>query len=214
MRRDRRKLKKKKDIINIILAIAILWSLIGIIIEIYGDNTIKEDSYESQRISMLQENQKEEETNTIAQEDKQTIKQYPKEKISKSYKGYPVCAKLEIPKISLEVNILSTYSKQALKISATKFWGVEPNQLGNFCVVGHNLKSAFYDIKKLEIADRLFLIDEIVGKVEYEIFKIEKVVPEDTNCLEPITLEKREITLITCTNDSKKRVIIKAKEIE
>ena len=109
---------------------------------------------------------------------------------------------------------MSTYSKQALKVSATKFWGVEPNQLGNFCVVGHNLKSAFYDIKKLEIADRLFLIDEIVGKVEYEIFKIEKVVPEDTNCLEPITLEKREITLITCTNDSKKRVIIKAKEIE
>ncbi|MFR5190338.1 MAG: hypothetical protein ACLTEH_03720 [Clostridia bacterium] len=46
MRRARRKLKKKKDIINIILAIAILWSLIGIIIEIYRDNTIKEDSYD------------------------------------------------------------------------------------------------------------------------------------------------------------------------
>lgn len=214
MRRDRRKLKKKKDIINIILAIGILWSLIGIIIEIYGDNTIKEDSYESQKISVLEESQNKEETNTIVEENKQTIKPYPKEEIAKSYKGYPVCAKLEIPKISLEVNILSTYSKQALKVSATKFWGVEPNQLGNFCVVGHNLKSAFYDIKKLEIADRLFLIDEIVGKVEYEIFKIEKVVPEDTNCLEPITLEKREITLITCTNDSKKRVIIKAKEIE
>ena len=122
MRRDKRKLKKKKNIINIILVIAILWILIGIIIEIYGDNTIKEDSYESQKISMLKESQNKEETNTITEENKQTIKPYPKEEIVKSYKGYPVCAKLEIPKISLEVNILSTYSKQALKVSATKFW--------------------------------------------------------------------------------------------
>ena len=39
------------------------------------------------------------------------------------------------------------------------------------------------------------------------------MVPEDISCLEQKTNEKKEITLITCTDDSKQRVIVKAKEV-
>ena len=54
------------------------------------------------------------------------------------YKGYEVIAKLEIPKIELETYVLSEYSVQALNVSVTKFYGGEPNQIGNFCIAGHN----------------------------------------------------------------------------
>ena len=37
-----------------------------------------------------------------------------------------------------------------------------------------------------------------------------EVVPEDLSCTSQLTDGKKEITLITCTNDSKKRVIVKA----
>lgn len=146
------------------------------------------------------------------EEPEEILKQYPKEEIIEDYKGYKVCAKIEIPSISLEANVLSEFSNKALKVSCTKFWGVEPNQEGNFCIAGHNYKNMFYGIKKLQIGDTFFITDNQVGKVEYEIFYINKVEPENVDCLDAITTGEKEVTLITCTNDSKKRIIVKAKE--
>ena len=39
-----------------------------------------------------------------------------------------------------------------------------------------------------------------------------EVEPENTSCLDQVANGKREVTLITCTNDSKRRVIVKAEE--
>lgn len=202
--------KSKKTIINIFLIGAILGILTCIILEKMGDNSIKEND---NSIGILRIGQ--EMSNTTNKEVDNTLaeKQYPKEEILDTYKGYPVCAKLEIPSISLEANILSHYSKKALKVSATKFWGVEPNQNGNFCIAGHNTKSMFSGIKQLKIGDTLYITDKKVGKVKYEIFNTDKVSPQNVDCLDPLTNGEKEVTLITCTNDSKKRVIIKAKEI-
>lgn len=202
-----RKKKVTKYIVNTILIGAILGIFTSIIIEKNGDNKVNENSYESGRLSTLYEN-------SIADNliEEEIIKEYPKEEVPDTYKGYKVCAKLEIPSISLKVNILSNYSKAALKVSATKFWGANPNQNGNFCVAGHNTKSMFSNIKKLNIGDTFFITDKKVGKVEYEIFDIYKVIPEDVNCLNSVTTNEKEVTLITCTNDSSQRYIIKAKE--
>lgn len=134
------------------------------------------------------------------------------EPVLENYKGYDVCAKIEIPVISLEANILSEFSNKALKVSCTKFWGVDPNQQGNFCVAGHNYKNMFYGIKKLQIGDTFFITDNKVGKVEYEIFNIDKVLPQNVECLDAITIGEKEVTLITCTSDSKYRIIVKARE--
>ena len=147
----------------------------------------------------------------------QTVtKIYPQEEIIKEYKGYDVCAKIEIPAIELETYVLKNYSTQALNISVTKFWGVNPNEIGNFCVAGHNFinENMFRNLKKLNIGDKLMLTDNTIGKIEYEIFDIYTVIPEDTSCLFPVIDGKREITLITCTNDSSKRIIVKAREVE
>ena len=72
----------------------------------------------------------------------------------------------------------------------------------------------FRNLKKLNIGDKLMLTDNTIGKIEYEIFDIYTVIPEDTSCLFPVIDGKREITLITCTNDSSKRIIVKAREVE
>lgn len=196
-----------KYIVNAILIVGILGIIICIVIEKNRDNNINESIYNSE---IYNNNY-----NIIEQvTDNNSIKEkeYPKEEILDEYKGYKVCAKIEVPSISLNANILEDYSKKALKVSATKFWGVQPNKTGNFCVVGHNIKSMFSDIKKLEIGDTFFITDKKVGKVEYEIFNIYKVNPEDVKCLDSVYENQKEVTLITCTNDSKNRVIIKAKE--
>ncbi len=145
----------------------------------------------------------------------QTQKQYPKEEIIKEYKGYAVCARLQIPAIELETYVLKEYSIQALNVSVTKFWGANPNQIGNFCVAGHNFvrKNMFRNLKKLVVGDKIIVTDNSVGIVEYEVYDIFQVNPKEVDCLDQETNGKREITLITCTTDSKKRIIVKAREI-
>lgn len=145
----------------------------------------------------------------------QTQKEYPKEEIIKEYKGFEVSAKLEIPAIELETYILENFSESALNVSVTKFWGSAPNQIGNLCVAGHNFKNKnmFKNLKKLEVGDTFTITDNEIGKVQYKIYDIYKVSPKDISCLSQETNNLREVTLITCTSDSKQRIIVKAREV-
>lgn len=144
----------------------------------------------------------------------------PKEKSSAGY-TYVVDGKIEIPKIKVDYPILSgeTKSEQEtealLKMSPIKFHGPEINEIGNYCIVGHNYRNSkfFSKVPTLQNGD-IIKITDMTGKVvEYSIYTKYNVVPSDTTCLDQRTNEKKEITLITCTNDSKERVIVKAREI-
>lgn len=199
----KRKTKKSRTIINFILVILIFGIITYLRVENYSEENIKQaNNYEVKNVVTS--------TNNI----KENEKVYSKEEVIKEYKGYEVDSKLEIPKIELETYVLKEFSKEALNVSVTKFWGCKPNTIGNYCIAGHNFKNKnmFHNLKKLKRNDNLFIIDNKVGKVEYEVYDVYKVFPEDTSCLEQETNGKKEVTLITCTSDSEERIIIKAVE--
>ena len=199
----------KKYIISIIILITIISLMIWLVIEKYQDTKIP---VREQQITSI-ENNIEENTIIVSKQNTNKQKEYPKEEIIQEYKGYDVCAKLEIPSIKLETYVLKNYSVQALNISVTKFWGANPNQIGNFCIAGHNFKNSnmFSNLKKLEIGEKIYVTDNDIGEVEYTIYNIEKVIPENVECLDQDT-KNREVTLITCTSDSSLRIIVQAKE--
>ena len=201
------KTKNKKKVINIFLITIIFSILTWLGIEEYKEKNIIKNNYEAQNVS----------TNiNITNEEIVTNKyeEVKKEEVSLEYKGYEITAKLEIPKINLNTYVLKTYSNESLNISVVKFWGAKPNTLGNFCIAGHNFKNKnmFHDLKDLNVGDNLFIIDNNIGRIEYEIYNIYKVLPDDVGCLSQETNGEKEVTLITCTNDSSKRIIVKAKE--
>ena len=156
------------------------------------------------------ETEKEKENNV----DNNKSKDIENEEVISEYKGYPVIAKLEIPKIELETYVISEYSEKALGVSVTKFYGGNPNEVGNFCIAGHNYitKNMFHDIKKLSNKDEIILTDLKGNSIEYEVYLIETVEPTETKCLSQKTNGRVELTLITCTTDSSKRIIVKAVE--
>ena len=198
----------KKKIVNSII-ISIIFIFIGWLgIEIYTDSNIKKGQAEKLEYNL--------QNVSVQYYNENKTKQYPKEEVVNEYKGYQVIARLEIPTINLETYILQKYSEETLNISVTKFWGADPNTEGNFCVAGHNFKNKnmFRNLKKLEIGNKLFILDNAIGKVEYEVYDLYKVLPEDVSCLSQETNGKKEVTLITCTSDSKERIIVKAREIE
>ena len=204
------KTKNKKTIVNIFLVPIILGILTWFGIEKYKEERIRDENYKVQNVSTNVSNNEEE------NENKKIKKEYPKEEVVTEYKGYDVIAKLEIPEINLETYVLKTYSNASLNISVVRFWGAKPNTSGNFCIAGHNFKNKnmFHNLKNLSVGDNLLVIDNLVGKVEYEIYNVYKVLPEDVSCLSQETNGRKEVTLITCTNDSKERIIVKAKEKE
>lgn len=199
-----------KKIINFLIISITAGIILWIGIKEYQDSKIS-THYDIEKINS--QYQKEKEAPQIQNENFEK-EEYPKEEIKEEYQGYAVAAKLVIPAIELETYILEQYSKKALNVSVTKFWGADANQEGNFCIAGHNFqnKNMFHNLKKLKIGQTFFISDKHIGKVEYEIYDIYIVEPDDVRCLAQETEGRREVTLITCTSDSSKRIIVKAKE--
>ena len=137
------------------------------------------------------------------------------EKILEEYKGYKVSSKLVIPKIELETYILDSTEEDAMWLCPTKYFGPEPNKSGNYCIAAHNYdkENMFNHIIELERGDKIFLSDNFNGKCTYEIYDIYKVQPSDTRVLSQKTNGETEITLITCSDYSSKRIIVKARKI-
>ncbi len=143
-----------------------------------------------------------------------------KQKSSSGY-TYVVDAKIQIPKINVEYGIVSGETKsvqeteELLKMSPVKFHGPEPNEVGNYCIVGHNYRNTkFFSKVPTLVNGDIIKITDMTGKtVEYAVYDKYTVVPEDVSCTSQETGGKTEITLITCTDDSKLRVIVKAREV-
>ena len=135
-------------------------------------------------------------------------------KIPAKMGGYEVLGKLVIEKVNISKNILNVSNKESLKISAVKLYGPNINEIGNFCICGHNWKSMLKKVLDLEIGDKFYLIDrETMNKVNYEIYNIYTCMPKDLECLNQNTNGKREATIITCNPGGITRLIIKGKEI-
>lgn len=220
-------MKQKKIIfIGLILLFLMLASFLAYRAIEKNEKSIKVDP---QILSFTQQNKSNTKTtkNNMLEWDK--IKQessFPKEEKKKEnlveYKnmpreieGYKVIGKLVIPKINLETYILEPTDTGSLNLSVTKLTGPVINEVGNFCITGHNYQKSnmFGKLKKLEIGDKLILIDTYDRQVSYKVYEIQKVKPKDLSCLDQDTKGDREVTLITCTVGAIQRIIVKCIEI-
>ena len=107
-------------------------------------------------------------------------------------------------------------TEELLKISPLKFHGCEPNEVGNFCIVGHNYRNTkfFSKVPTLVVGDTVKLTDLTNRTITYEVYDMHTVDPSDTSDTTQLTGGKKELTLITCTNDSKQRVIVRCREVK
>ena len=135
--------------------------------------------------------------------------------------GYRVIGIVKIPKIDIEYPILDieTYNaeetKEPMKIAIVKYWGGKVNDYGNLSIAGHNKYDGtmFGKTKKLEIGDIDELTDLKDNTIQYKIYDKFVTDPNDVTILKTKDETVREVTLITCTNGNKNRLILKAKEI-
>ena len=194
-----------KKIYNLIIAMLIVALIIVVtmIIIRYGGNYLNEKDVSASLTTIEEELNKEE---TLQPESLPELE----------FKGYKVEGIIEIPKINIKYPIIDHTNEETMKVCITKFWGPQANEIGNYTIAGHNNKDGtmFGKTKYLQIGDRLKLTNLKNETVEYEIFKIYSIDPDDVSCVESVDAETREITLITCTNGHKNRLITKARQIQ
>ena len=210
MKQDNIKLKIYKAIFYMLLIAALV--VVGMIVYKYGSN--QKNEKESQEVvtafSNIDFSKNEEESGSQEQSP-----------IQLEYKGYKVIGIVKIPKIKLEYPILEIgdidpeNAKEPMKLSIIKYWGENVNDYGNLSIAGHNNKDGtmFGKTKKLEIGDIVELTDLNGQTIQYSIYDIFVTDPNDVSILLPKDEVIREVTLITCTNGNKQRLILKAKEI-
>lgn len=129
---------------------------------------------------------------------------------------YTIIGTIKIPKISVEHDIFSTTSDTLLDMSVNRYWGPNPNEVGNMCIVGHNFNDSkfFANLYKLNLGDTVEIKDAYGRVLKYTIYDKFVVDPYDTSCTSQLTNGQTEITLITCHDYGRTRLILKAKAEE
>ena len=193
--------KRIYNIILIILAISFL-IVISVIINKRINNQIKE----TELINVVTEIK-----NQIDENKKSTDNFL---KVTAKYKGYDVIGIIKIPKINIEYPIINKTNDETMALSITKFWGNNVNDIGNFTMAGHNYfdGTMFSNTNKLTIGDTIEMTDLNSNVIEYKVFDKYVIDPNDVECVQSVKENTREITLITCINGRKNRLIVKARE--
>ena len=128
---------------------------------------------------------------------------------------YNIVGTINIPKLNIEYPIMAEYTEALLKIAPTKYWGSDPNRVGNMVVLGHNYKNTkfFSKLSKLEIGDVIQITDTSGKTLDYSVYNTFVIEPDDNSCTSQLTNGNIEITLITCyySKDNVKRFVVKAR---
>ena len=130
-------------------------------------------------------------------------------------KKYETIGVVKIPKLNITYPILSKTTDALMKVAPCKFHGASPNEVGNLCIIAHNYRRKgvfFSDVPDLENGDIVEIQDLSQRTIRYEVYDVHTVMPDNVSDTSQKTNGRKEVTLITCTDNSEQRVIVRCKE--
>ena len=131
------------------------------------------------------------------------------------YKEFVMLGYITIPKTNVKQPILDTVTPESLNAAVAVLYPSNPqlNQPGNIVIVGHNYRNGqfFSNNNKLSVGDKITVKDNTGKELSYTIYQKFQTTEQDTSFYTRDTNGAAEITLSTCTDDSKARIIILAR---
>lgn len=124
-----------------------------------------------------------------------------------------VLGTISIPRTNCKYAIFLEQTQTALNRGVSMLYGAGLNQVGNTVIIGHNYRNGqfFSNNKNLEIGDKIYITDYTGTKLGYTIYNKFETTPDNASFYTRNTDGAIEITLSTCTNDNKARLIIFAR---
>ena len=222
---------KYSNILTILLVVVII-AILGIIgflgYKYYTSEKLKgnAENFVDSFINESDENKKKNETNSTISGDDLFSDIKPSENNNTSggdstassapkFEGYLTSGTIEIPATNIKLPILaqSELSKSALEKSVIEIYGNGLNQEGNTTIAGHNYRNGkfFSNNKKLNIGDKIYITDLTGTRLSYTIYNKYEAEENESDYMTRDTQGAKEISLSTCTDDGKNRLIIWAK---
>lgn len=131
------------------------------------------------------------------------------------YKEYPMVGYIKIPKTGIEYPILLDISPGALEVAVGVMYPSNPqlNEPGNVVIIGHNYRDGkfFANNKNLVIGDKIQITDLSGKTLTYTIYEISTIPETDTEYITRQRGDNIEISLSTCTDDGRDRLVILAR---
>lgn len=124
-----------------------------------------------------------------------------------------VLAVVEIARVNLRAEVVKGTDAKTLKVYAGRFdHSVNPGQIGNFSIAAHNNidTELFRNLYKVKIGDTIRVATKD-GEYRYRVTKKFTVLPTQVEVTD--NGNKAEITMITCTQGTKKRLVVKGELI-
>lgn len=182
-----------------------------ILAEVKSDTTTKKVDENDIMVIVLDENEAEQATELMQEETEISTDTYT----TGDGTEYSTEAVITIPSIGISYPVLTETSEALLEISVNKYWGPQPNEVGNYCIVGHNYRNGkmFGRLSELVNGD-IVELEDLSGRVlKYKVYNKYIVKPTDTKCTSQLTNGKKELTLITCTNYGQERLVVKCRQV-
>lgn len=123
--------------------------------------------------------------------------------------GQECVGMIEIPALGLKLPVISEWSDAKLKKAPCRYSGSA--YLKNMIIAGHNYRTHFSGIKRLNPGDSVVFTDADGNVFSYEVAEIETVGGYD---IEKLEAGDWDLTLFTCTNKGKARAAVRCREIE
>ena len=123
--------------------------------------------------------------------------------------GQECVGMIEIPALGLKLPVISEWSDAKLKKAPCRYSGSA--YLKNMLIAGHNYRTHFSGIKRLNPGDSVVFTDADGNVFSYEVTEIETVGGYDIEKMED---GDWDLTLFTCTNKGKARAAVRCREIE
>lgn len=131
------------------------------------------------------------------------------------YNNFVMIGYIEIPKISIKYPILEKETVASLEQSVAVRYPDNPklNKPGNVVIAGHNYRNGqfFSKLKNVATGDIIKITDANGQTLVYTVYEKYETTPEDVAYITRNVGSNTEITLVTCTDNSDARIIVKAR---
>ena len=132
---------------------------------------------------------------------------------SVSYSGFTILGKIDIPKIGFNSVIIKEQTSKAMSVGIVLSYGNAINEEGGFVLSGHNFRGQnifFYNIRNLKSGDKITITDTSGIQMDYTVYEVlRNVDPTETSYLN--SFDGYHVTLVTCENGGKARIVVKAR---
>ena len=127
----------------------------------------------------------------------------------KTVDGVDYIGVLEIPALSLELPVISTWSYPNLKLAPCRYDGSAYTH--DLVISGHNYAGHFRDLKKLQVQDAVIFTDTDGNVFSYAVAALETLAP---TAVEEMTSGEWDLTLFTCTVGGQARLAVRCESAD